>query len=57
MKEGNNRAKAGFNIQDNAQAPTVKRVQADAEQYDMGRVRQIPQNSKGYAPEAWNYEY
>lgn len=57
MKEGNNRAKAGFSIQDNTQAPTVKHVKADAEQYDMGRVRRLPQDSKGYNAEAWNYEY
>ncbi|HUU88159.1 MAG TPA: hypothetical protein VMX17_10455 [Candidatus Glassbacteria bacterium] len=46
-----------FNLQDNAQASTVKNVPSDAEKYDMNRMRYYSAGSKGYPSEAWNYQY
>lgn len=46
-----------FNLQDNVQAPTVKTVNTNSEQYDLGRVQKYTCGSKGYPAEAWNYDY
>lgn len=47
----------GFEIRDNAQAPEVKSISANSEQYDLGRVRKYQCGSRGYPAEAWNYDY
>ena len=46
-----------FDLRDGEQAPSVKHVPTDSEQYDMDRVRYESVGSKGYPAEAWNYEY
>lgn len=46
-----------FNLQDNAQASSVKSISTDSEKYDMGRMQSYSSGSKGYPAEAWNYDY
>jgi hypothetical protein len=47
----------GFEIKDNAQAPIVRDINTNSEQYDLGRVRKYSNGSRGYPAEAWNYDY
>ena len=47
----------GFEIKDNSQAPEVRNIATNSEQYDLGRVRKLKVGSRGYPAEAWNYDY
>jgi len=47
----------GFDLKDNAQAATVKSINTNSEQYDIGRMKKLDCGSRGYPAEAWNYKY
>lgn len=47
----------GFEIRDNEQAPQVRKINTNSEQYDLGRVKKLQCGSRGYPAEAWNYDY
>jgi hypothetical protein len=62
MKKDPNRAREnmgekGFALKDGAQAPTVKPINTNAGQYDLGRVKYNSVGSKGYPEQAFAYEY
>jgi len=62
MKDGSKPYKAtykgkGMNLKDNTQASGVRKINTNAEQYDIGRINKLKSNSQGYPSEAFNYKY
>jgi hypothetical protein len=44
-------------LKDNTQAGFVYGINTETEKYDMGRVRYDSVGMKGYAPQAFDYDY
>lgn len=55
MKDRSGRG--AFGVRDNEQAYEVRSVDAVDQDRGMGSVGDLPRSDRGYAPEAWRYDY